>query len=163
VVKNLVPLKAMFATAVEDSALRSNPALGVRVNRRRDTVEEEVEAKAMTRVELAAVLAATPEESRLFFELLAQTGLRISEMLGLDWSDAEFGGRPRMRVRRQFYRGDLRQLKTRSGRRDLPLSPETARRLWAARSAKTEGPMCLERGGAPGGSTDGGGRCSSEE
>ena len=65
----------------------------------------------------------------------------------LDWSDLEFGARPRLRVRRQFYRGDLRQLKTRSGRRDLPLSPEMARRLWAARPAKAEGPMFATRNG----------------
>ena len=147
VVKNLVPLKAMFATAVEDGTLRSSPALGVRVNRRSDEAEEEVEVKAMTRVELAAVLAATPDEWRLFFELLSHTGLRVSEALGLDWSDLEFGKRPRLRVRRQFYRGDLRQLKTRHARRDLPLSPEMARRLWTARSAKAEGPMFATRNG----------------
>ena len=101
----------------------------------------------MTRVELAAVLAATPDEWRLFFELLSHTGLRVSEALGLDWSDLEFGKRPRLRVRRQFYRGDLRQLKTRHARRDLPLSPEMARRLWTARSAKAEGPMFATRNG----------------
>ncbi|MEJ7656891.1 MAG: site-specific integrase [Thermoleophilaceae bacterium] len=147
VVKNLVPLKALFATAVEDGALRSNPTTGVRVNRRVDEAEEEVEVKAMTRAQLSAVLEATDEEWRPLFELLAHTGLRISELLGLDWSDLEFGARPRLRVRRQFYRGDLRQLKTRSGRRDLPLSPGMARRLWAVRPAKAEGPMFATRNG----------------
>jgi integrase len=147
VLKNLVPLKAMFATAVEDGALRANPTAGVRVNRRRDDAEEEVEAKAMTRAQLAAVLAETPDEWRLFLELLAHTGLRISEALGLDWSDVELGKRPRLRVRRQFYRGTLKQLKTRAGRRDLPLSQDMSRKLWAARPARGEGPMFATRHG----------------
>ena len=121
VVKNLTPLKAMLATAAEDGALRSNPSAGLRVNGRRDEGDEEPEAKAMTRAELSAVLGELPEEWRPFFELLAHTGLRISEALGLDWADVEFGARPRLHVRRQCYRGEVRRLKSRNGRRDLPL------------------------------------------
>ena len=148
VVKNLVPLKALLATAVEDGALRSNPAAGVRVNGRRDEGEEEPErAKAMTRAELHAVLAELPPEWSLFFELLAHTGLRVSEALGLDWSDVEFGKRPRLRVRRQCYRGTLKRLKSRAGRRDLPLSPGMARQLWAARPPRADGPMFTTRNG----------------
>jgi integrase len=147
VVKNLTPIKAMLATAFEDGAIRSNPAQGVRVNGRRYEPDTEPEAKAMTRVELARVLASLPDRWRLFFDLLAQTGLRISEALGLDWSDLEFGARPRLRVRRQFYRGEVRRLKTRSGRRELPLSSPLARRLWSARPADGAGPMFASRNG----------------
>src|SRR4051794_19694025 len=57
VVSYMTPLRAMFATALEDGALRVNPCAGVRVNVRRDDTEEEPEATAMTRVELARVLA----------------------------------------------------------------------------------------------------------
>ncbi len=145
--KNLAPLKAMFATAVEDGALRSNPTTGVRVNGRRDESEEEAVAKAMTRAQLATLLGELPEQWRLFFELLAHTGLRVSEALGLDWADVEFGATPRLLVRRQFYRGTLKRLKTRSGRRDIPLSPGMARRLWAARPPRGDGPMFATRTG----------------
>lgn len=147
VVKNLVPLKAMLATAVEDGAVRSNPAAGVRVNARRVDEDEEAEAKAMTRAELGALLGELPQERRLLFELLAHTGLRISELLGLEWSDVELGAHPRLRVRRQFYRGTLKRLKTRNGRRDLPLSPGMARRLWATRPPRAEAPMFATRAG----------------
>jgi integrase len=132
--KNIAPVKALFATACEDGDLALNPALGVRVNARQaaeDATEER--AKAMTRVELGAVLT-LPERWRLLFELLAHTGLRISELLGLDWADLELGDRPRLRVRRQYYRGTLKHhLKTEEGRRELPLSPGMARKLWTAR------------------------------
>src|SRR5215210_2142519 len=145
VVKNLVPLKALFATAVDDEDLRSDPTTRVRVNRARGDAEEELEVKAMTHDELARVLEELPEDWRLFFELLAHTGLRISEALGLDWSDLKFGERPHLRVRRQFYRGSLKQLKSRKGRRDLRLSPRMAQRLWTARPPKAEGPMFATR------------------
>jgi len=147
ILKQLVPVKALFATAVEDGELRSNPALGVRVNRRRGESEEEPAAKAMTRAELARVLGEVPPEWLLFFELLAHTGLRISEALGLDWGDVAFGQRPRLRVRRQFNRGELKRLKTRAARRDLPLSPGLARRLWAARPPSADGAMFATRTG----------------
>jgi integrase len=148
VVKNLTPLRAMFATALDDGLVSANPCAGIRVNRRpRGEGEEHVEAKAMTRVELGRLLAAMPERWLLLFELLAKTGLRISEALGLDWSDVEFGSTPRLHVRRQFYRGDLRQLKTSAGRRDLPLSPGLARALWAARPAHGRGPVFATRDG----------------
>jgi integrase len=147
VLKVLAPVKAMFATAVEDGTLRSNPTAGIRIGARRAEEDGEIEAKAMTRAELGRLLVALPEEWRLFFELLAHSGLRISEALGLDWSDVQFGKRPRLRVRRQFYRGNLSRLKTRNARRDLPLSPGLARRLWAARSAHGEDPMFSTRNG----------------
>lgn len=146
VVKVLAPVKAMLATAVEDGVLVSDPTHRLIVNRR-DEREQEHEAKAMTHKELAAVLRLVPDSWRTFFELLACTGLRISEALGLDWTDVEFGARPMLKVRRQFYRGKLSILKTRHSRRDLPLPPGLARKLWAARPAKGEGAMFAARTG----------------
>jgi hypothetical protein len=67
--------------------------------------------------------------------------LRISEALGLDWSDVKFGARPVLHVRRQFYRGTLRRLKTGNGKRDSPLPAGLARRLWAAGPAGADGPV----------------------
>lgn len=147
--KYLAPLKAMCATACEDGDLVGNPTQGVRINARRDAQDEPPEqAKAMTRAELAAVLDAVEDRWRLPFELLAHTGLRISELLGLDWEDLQFGERPRLTVRRQCYRGTLKSHpKTDAGRRSIPLSPGMARALWAARPPKATGPMFATRTG----------------
>jgi integrase len=74
--------------------------------------------------------------------------LRISELLGLEWEDVEFGARPTLKVRRQYYRGQLKgYLKSNARRRDLPLSPGMARKLWAARPAHDSGPMFATRDG----------------
>jgi integrase len=94
-------------------------------------------AKAMTREELSRFLAEVPEEWRLFFELLAHGGLRISEQLGLQVGDVIFGERPRLRVERQHCKGETRGLKHES-RRELQLSPGMARRLRAHTAGRSK-------------------------
>jgi integrase len=140
VIKNLAPLKLVYATAIEDGVVRFNPTTAVRVSRR-DDGEEEPLPKAMTRAELSRLLAEVPEQWLLFFELLTHTGLRISEQLGLNGGDVRLGSKPHLQVRRQYYRGQLRRLKTRNARRDLPLSPGMARKLRAAKPADPEQPL----------------------
>lgn len=132
--KKVAPLRALFATAFEDGAIRSNPTIGVRVRGQRGEHEDEGRVKALTREELGRFLAAVPAEWRPFFELLVHSGLRVSEAVGLTWRDVEFGERPRLRVRQQVCRGERRRLKSRDSRRDVPLSPGMARRLWQRRS-----------------------------
>ncbi len=133
-------LSAMFATAVDDGLLRSNPVAGVRIPA--DPSEEPVEehAKALTRADLAILLAAIPEGWRLFFEFLAHTGLRIGEAVGLTWEHIDLGEHPHVEVREQFYRGERKSLKSGSSRRDVPLSPNMAARLTAHRRDNYRGP-----------------------
>jgi integrase len=132
-------LSAMFATAVEDGVIRSNPVSGVRVPAASSDEFADEPAKALTRAELALVLAALPQSWQLFFELLAHTGLRISEAIGLTWAHLDLGERPRVKVREQVYRGKRRKLKSRSGRRDVPLSPGMAARLLRHRASNYRG------------------------
>jgi integrase len=126
----MVPLKALFATAYEDGDIRSNPTLGVRLRVAR---EEEHTAKALGTQDLAAFLAACPDEWRTFFTFLTQTGLRISEALGLNWEEVELGTRPRVKVRYQFYEGQRTRLKTRYSRREVPLTQGMTASLLALR------------------------------
>jgi integrase len=125
----MAPLKAMYATAVEDGAVRSNPTVNVRIGVGRRPDDGGREVRAMTRAELARVLGCVPEDWRLLFEFLAHTGLRISEAIGLTWADVEFGAHPLLRVRRQDCRGEIGPLKSAKSRRDIPLSPGMTRRL----------------------------------
>jgi integrase len=125
----VAPMKAMYATAVEDGVVRANPTRNVRIAVRGSQVKREV--RALTRAELARFLGYVPPDWQLLFELLAQSGLRISEAIGLTWGDVEFGSRARLLVRRQDCRGEIGELKSESSRRDVPLSPRIAERLWA--------------------------------
>lgn len=131
----LAPMKAMYATAFEDGAVRSNPTVNVRIGARTGADESEREVRAMTRAELARLLGHVPEDWRLLMELLAHSGLRISEAIGLTWANVAFGATPRLQVRRQDCRGELGPLKSATSCRDIPLSPGMARRLWSARGS----------------------------
>ena len=125
----LAPVRALFATAVEDGLVRSNPTLGVRVGAATTVASDEEKAKALAPDELAALLAAIPEAERLFFRFLAHTGLRIGEAIALRVGDVDLGRR-RVQVRRRWYRDNFAPPKSKHGRRDVPLSPATAQALW---------------------------------
>lgn len=133
---------AMFATAVEDGALPSNPVRDVRIPAALEGEEpDEDRAKALTREDLGLLLAALPERWRLFFELLTHSELRIGEAIALTWDHLELtGDAPQINVREQIYRGKRRKLKTRAARRQIPLSPGMARRLLAHRRDSYLGP-----------------------
>ncbi len=132
---HVAALKALLATAVEDGKIAHNPASGVRIARAGDPVVERVALdlrRALDSDELARFMEACPEDWRLFFRLLAMTGVRIGEAVELRWSDVDLGAK-RLRVRRRFYRGTVAPPKSENGRRDVPLSTELARELWTRR------------------------------
>lgn len=85
--KTRASLSTLFATALEDGLIASNPIRGVRIPAplEKDEPDEKERAKALTRAELATLLSAIPEDWHLFFEFLVHTGLRISEAAGLTW------------------------------------------------------------------------------
>lgn len=135
-VRNCVAaLRVVLATAVEDGLLRSNPAVRVRLPPAQQHDEHEPErAKALTRDELAALIAECPDRWRLLVTLLAQTGLRLGEALALAWEHVDFG-RKRVLVRRQYTAGAYGPPKSRYGRRDVPMTDQLARALWERRKA----------------------------
>jgi len=133
-------LSALFATAVDDVPLPSNPVQGVRIPAPLNEEPAEEKAKALTRADLAILLAAIPEDWRLFFEFLAHTGVRISEAVGLRWEHLDLGENPKVRVREQVYKGQRKGLKSGAARRDIPLSPGLTAQLLAYRRDNYGGP-----------------------
>jgi len=133
-------LSALFTTALEDGIVRMNPVTGVRISPAANapSADDEPVGRPLTRGELARLLAALPARWRLFFEFLTHTGLRISEAIGLTWEHIELGNRPRVLVREQVYNGKRGRLKSRQGRRDIPLSSAMAERLRALRPEADE-------------------------
>lgn len=127
VAKGLAPVRALFATAVEEGLVRSNPAAGVRIARRNGN-EDADQAKALSDDELRKFLDKTGE-SRFFFEFLAQSGLRIGEAIELRYGDVNATW---LKVARAFSRGRIGKPKGRKTRR-VPLGEEMARRLWQRR------------------------------
>src|ERR1700679_1292591 len=115
-----MPLRAAMATARREGLIRHNPAQGLALPHREQFPEEEV--KVFSREQLAAVLAMAPERHRLFFELLAATGLRISEAIALQRLHLQLeDGEPEVCVRRAIVRERIEPPKSKYGRREVRL------------------------------------------
>lgn len=128
-------LGAMLADAKQESAIARNPVVGVRY-----IPSDEAKARhpirkrrPLTGEDVVAVLAAMDEEWRLFFTVLATTGVRISEALGLTWKNIHLGDDPKIEIVEQLYKGRRKPLKTEASRREvtedqggIPISPSVA-------------------------------------
>jgi integrase len=119
----LTPLRACLATAVREGLIRSNPARDVDLPHRPTAEDSEAEEiRAMSREELATLLALIPGDWQTFFRFLAATGLRVSEAIALQWHHLELdGGAAHVKVRRAIVRGRVGPPKSRHGRREVPL------------------------------------------
>ncbi len=149
----LAPVRALFATAVEEGVLRFNPTVGVRVAKPATLEEDDRPEKALADAQLADLLAAVPEAHRPFVTFVAQSGMRISEAVAIRWSDLDLGKR-KVSVRRRWYRNAYAPPKTRQGRRTIPLAPSMAQLLWQRQSALKPKPDDLVWTNAMGNSLD---------
>jgi integrase len=153
-IRNIVsPLKSCLATAVREGLIRSNPASEIDLPSR-PTIDDEDEGpvKAMSTEELQTLLAIIPARSRLPFEVLASTGLRISELAGLDWRHMKLdGSQACVQVRQRLVRGKLGPPKSRYGRRDMPIPHSLVLALRQHRSQsewpRDSDPVFAARGG----------------
>lgn len=133
----LNPVRACLRTAVAEGLLRSNPAQGVALPHRPRVEDEEAEEmRALTRAQLGTLLAIVHPRFRVFFTLLAATGVRFSEAIALQWRHVHLdGSRPHVKIRRALVEGRLHPPKTKYGRREVPVAAELVTELRAWRKA----------------------------
>lgn len=105
------------SSAKEWGYLDLNPAVGVRLPHRHP-VKLKVTFQPS---EVAKLLGHLKEPNRTLVFLIAVTGMRISELLALEWSDIDFERR-QLHIRRTFYRGNFGLPKTNTSERVIPLS-----------------------------------------
>jgi len=88
------------------------------------------ERRSLNREELTRLLEEIPPDYQALFSLLASTGLRISEAIGLRWCDLDLDASPpHLRVRRAIVKGVVGAPKSRYGARTIPLTDDLARQL----------------------------------
>ncbi|UTI63864.1 site-specific integrase [Paraconexibacter antarcticus] len=138
----VLPLQSCLRHAAQSGLLgdRSEPMI-LLPRRRRGRAYEFDERRFLSRAQLARLLAEIPEPWQPFFDMLASTGLRISEAIALRIMDADLdAAQPRIHVRRAIVDGQLTGPKSRHGRRTIPISRDLAERLTvlAADRAETE-------------------------
>jgi integrase len=134
----LITLNAICRFAVRRQWMIANPVLALEPSEKPHWTPGRVgilEGQALSRV------LDQSGRYRPLFELLAFTGLRIGEALGLTWADVDFE-RDLLRVHRQLSRYKVHSdLKTQAGRREIVLAPGIVRLLrdcWA--KTKYRGP-----------------------
>ncbi|MFN8224252.1 MAG: site-specific integrase [Gaiellales bacterium] len=132
-IRNLfAPLRAMLADAAEDGLIRSNPAAGVRIPN--TAKHAEPKAKALTLEEVDRLRAQLTGTDLLLVDTLLMTGMRISELIGLNHGDVDYGA-CRIHVRRRAYKG-IDAPKSRNGTRQIPITQELTQRLWNERKTR---------------------------
>lgn len=117
-IRNL--MSALFQHAIRQEWAENNPIRAVRVSAKR--LEE---PDILTAQEVHALILELPEPCRTMALLAALTGLRSSEMLGLQWQDVDLEGRV-IRLRRGVVNQEISDLKTIGSRRPLPIPPVVA-------------------------------------
>jgi integrase len=125
-----MPLRAALATAKREGLIRHNPAQGLALPHREQIVSDGDEIKVFSREQLAAVLAMAPERHKPLLELLATTGLRISEVIALQRLHLQLDAdEPEVCIRRAAVRGRIEPPKSKYGRREVRLSASVTARL----------------------------------
>jgi integrase len=125
----LVPLKAAYNQAIEDGLVTLNPA--ARLGRFfRSTKDRRSHIQPLTREEVCTLLETTETRYAALAPLLlcgVRTGLRMGELIGLQWGDVDFHG-GFLEVRRAVVMGEVTTPKNHKIRR-VDMSPQLAERL----------------------------------
>ncbi len=123
-----IALGLMFACAAEDSDVAGNPVRVATYIASREARQQHPQRKRrrLTADDVVAILAVMSGQWRAFFMLLAQTGMRIGELLGLTWEHVHLGDDPHIMVIEQVYRGERKQLKTDASEAKIPISASMA-------------------------------------
>jgi integrase len=121
-------LSAVFNHAVRYGWLDANPIKLVRQSAKRLRVPVVLEID-----EIRRLLQRLHEPFRTMVLLDAATGLRVSELLGLQWRDVDFDARE-IHVTRGVVHQVIGELKTEASKKPIPIDARLARRLWSWKS-----------------------------
>ncbi len=90
----LSAVRSLFRFACLRGRLEANPAAGVRTPKVEKTLPRHLRpGEVETLVEAPSADDALARRDRALLELLYATGLRVSELVGLDWDDLDLGAR----------------------------------------------------------------------
>jgi integrase len=145
-IRNIVmPVRAALADAKRQGMIRHNPADGLVFPKRARVEEDEDDhVRALDPSQLGTVLAIVHPRHRLLVQLVAATGLRVSEAIALQRRHLKLDGeRPHLLVRRAIVRGRVEPPKTRHGRRAVRLPHGVVVALRAHLSELEGGPDAL--------------------
>lgn len=113
--KCLMTLKNTLSCAIEWGYLGTNPAAFAKAPKK---ARKDIEV--LSPMEMQLLIEAIDERYRALVASGCHTGLRISEIFGLKWSDVDFV-KMKIRVRQNSQNGKFYEPKSTSSRREIPL------------------------------------------
>lgn len=116
-------LHSIFDHAVRQGWVQQNPC---KLAEKPRAIDADPDIRFLDGAELDALLAATPTTvlggvDRILYLTAAMTGMRQGELLALRWMDVDWPAR-RIRVRRNFVRGEFGTPKSKRSSRSVPLA-----------------------------------------
>jgi integrase len=109
-------LQGIFSLAVDNDLIAKSPIR----NRHKPTVRR-IEKPIWPPVQMREILENTPERFRVCFQVLALTGARTGEVLGLQWKHVDLE-KAQLRIEQSFWRGLPVAPKTRDSIRTINMS-----------------------------------------
>jgi len=124
----LVPLRGVLSDAFSDELIDRNPAARIK-----NLPHRFEEPDPLSPDDIARLLGACDGQVRNLFQFAIWTGLRTSELIGLEWGDVDWKRRI-ARVRRASVRKQIKVPKTQAGERDIKLLPGAVEALEAQKA-----------------------------
>lgn len=145
----LTPLRLCLDAAANEGLVSGDLTRTLVLPARRGGRRWEVrERRSLSREELTRLLEEIPPDYQALFDVLASTGLRISEAIGLRWCDLDLDASPPyLRVRQAIVKGIVGAPKSRHGARTILLTDDLGRRLCQLRSADAKSEDLVFRNG----------------
>ena len=125
----------------EYAELGRNPIELVKV---KGVTKREKQIVILTPEQAVAIIGLLKEPYSLMVMTVAALGLRLSEMLGLQWKDIDFE-RKIVTIRRSAYRGSVDEAKTKASHAEVPLPDDLAALFLAWRDAEDDEESELEQ------------------
>jgi|tagenome__1003787_1003787.scaffolds.fasta_scaffold20948766_4 integrase len=142
----VLPLRAIYARAIDREQLSVNPTVKLRMPRAADGRD-----RVAAPIEAASLLAALPDQDRGLWAVALYGGLRRGELMGLRWADVDLTANL-LHVRRGYddRTGEFITPKSRKGVRTIPIAKALRAHLLAHRLATVGGDDALVFGRSSG-------------
>ncbi len=128
----LTPLRAVIEQALVDQYIKDNPLNHIIVDKllNKETKRSDYKPDPFSVDEINAILKEADGQVRLLFQFAFFTGLRVSELIGLRWSDVDWKSQT-IHIEETIVAKEVKGPKTATGVRDVLLLPPALQALMA--------------------------------
>lgn len=119
----LTPLRQTFEELYHDEIIDKNP-----LQRVKNLPNITREPEPFTQDDIAKILSELTGQARNLIQFAFHSGLRTSELIALRWQDVDFENN-RVFISNAYVRGQLKDTKTKSGKREVTLQPQAREAL----------------------------------